>query len=273
MLSHINPKLAWMGAIRMKRKESLIKIIMTGLMAALVFIATSIIKIPIASGGYIHFGDAFIFLSVMLLGPFYGAFASGAGSMLSDLLSPYAQWALPTLIIKSVMAIIMGFTIKQRSQKNTIIFSSAILTVWVGFTTVLKSMVAKSVRYSTADLADALNTEPEAMLKTASELQRHLTAAMLIFILIFSTLVYWIVKKRNMPLFYPRIFLGMISCGSWMIIGYYFTEYILYGNAISPIFSIPMNLLQLSAGIIIAVITAPVLLKVSPVIDGEIKSN
>ncbi|NLG88022.1 MAG: hypothetical protein GX494_02190 [Clostridiaceae bacterium] len=65
----------------------------------------------------------------------------------------------------------------------------------------------------------------------------------------------------------------MISCGSWMIIGYYFTEYILYGNAVSPIFSIPMNLLQLSAGIIIAVITAPVLLKVSPVIGGEIKSN
>jgi uncharacterized membrane protein len=86
-------------------------------------------------------------------------------------------------------------------------------------------------------------------------------------------LVYWIVKKRNITGFNPRIILGMISCGSWMIIGYYFAEYFLYGNAISPIFSIPMNLFQLSTGIIIAVITAPVLLRLSPIISGEIKSN
>jgi len=258
----------------MERKDSLIKIIMTGLMAALVFIATSIIKVPIANGGYIHFGDAFIFLSVMLLGPVYGAFASGVGSMLSDLLSPYAQWALPTLIIKSVMAIIMGFTIKQRSQKNTIIFSSAVLTAWVGFIAGLKGMVAKSVRFSSEELADALSTEPGTISEAASQLQWKLTSsAIFVFILVFGALVYWIVKKRNIQFFNPRIFLGMISCGSWMIIGYYFTEYILYGNAVSPIFSIPMNLLQLSAGIIIAVITAPVLLKVSPVIGGEIKSN
>jgi hypothetical protein len=36
---------------------------------------------------------------------------------------------------------------------------------------------------------------------------------------------------------------------------------------------IPINLLQLSAGIIITVITAPVLLKISPVAGGEIKNN
>ena len=256
----------------MKRKESLIKIIMTGLMAALVFIATSIIKIPIASGGYIHFGDAFIFYRLCFLVRFTGlSHRSRLNAFRSFVPLRAVGIAYPDN--KVCDGNNNGIYYKTAFTKNTIIFSSAILTVWVGFTTVLKSMVAKSVRYSTADLADALNTEPEAMLKTASELQRHLTAAMLIFILIFSTLVYWIVKKRNMPLFYPRIFLGMISCGSWMIIGYYFTEYILYGNAISPIFSIPMNLLQLSAGIIIAVITAPVLLKVSPVIDGEIKSN
>ena len=163
-----------------------------------------------------------------------------------------------------------GFTINSVHKKYNN-FSSAILTVWVGFTTVLKSMVAKIVRYSTADLADALNTEPEAMLKTASELQRHLTAAMLIFILIFSTLVYWIVKKRNMPLFNPRIFLGLISCGSWMIIGYYFTEYILYGNAISDIQHSDESIAAFS-GNNHSGYYSPCPLKVSPVID-EIKSN
>jgi len=242
-------------------------------MTALVFIATSIIKIPFANGGYIHFGDAFVFLSVMLLGPFYGAFASGAGSMLSDLLSEFAQWALPTLVIKTVMAMIMGFIIKQRSHKNTIIFSSAILTVWVGFIVALKSLISKSVRFSTDSLAGAVEKNPEYIEKTAAELQWKLSAAVLIFFLIFGVLVYLVVKKKNISGFYPRIILGMISCGSWMIIGYYFAEYFLYGNAISPVFMIPMNLLQLAAGIIIAVITAPVLLKISPVAGGEIKNN
>jgi len=249
------------------------KIVFTGLMTALVFIATSIIKIPFANGGYIHFGDAFVFLSVLLLGPFYGAFASGTGSMLSDLLSEYAQWALPTLIIKTVMAMIMGFILKHRSHKNTIIFSSAILTVWVGFMAVLKNMVAKSVQLSTDSHADALGTNSETIVKMTSDLQWKLSAAILIFLLVFGALVYWIIKKRNISGFNPRMVLGMISCGSWMIIGYYFAEYFLYGNAVSPVFSIPMNLLQLSAGIIIAVATAPVLLRVSPIEGGEIKSN
>jgi uncharacterized membrane protein len=253
-------------------KNNLLKIVFTGLMTALVFISTSIIKIPFANGGYIHFGDAFVFLSVMLLGPFYGAFASGAGSMLSDLLSEFSQWALPTLIIKTVMAMIMGYIIKQRSQKNIIIFSSAILTVWVGFIAVLKSMVVKSARFSTDSLADTvvINSEIE---KITTQLQLKLSAAVLIFFLVFGVLVYWIVKKKNISGFYPRIILGMLSCGSWMIIGYYFAEYFLYGNAISPVLMIPINLLQLSAGIIITVITAPVLLKISPVAGGEIKNN
>ena len=99
--------------------EQIKKIVLTGLMTGLVFLATSIIKIP-TMNGYIHLGDGFIFISAIILGPFYGSFAAGVGSMLADLLSPYAQWALPTLIIKSLMALIMGLVLRQRTRKEAI---------------------------------------------------------------------------------------------------------------------------------------------------------
>lgn len=44
------------------------------------------------------------------------------------------------------------------------------------------------------------------------------------------------------------IFLGSI----WMLIGYYFTEVILYGNWIQPFTSIPGNVIQILIGVIIA---------------------
>lgn len=42
--------------------------------------------------------------------------------------------------------------------------------------------------------------------------------------------------------------LGITIAGIWMIIGYYFTEVILYGNFIAPITSIPGNLTQIIIG-------------------------
>ena len=88
--------------------QSLIrKITILSLLSALVTISTMIIQIPIPSG-YIHAGDTIIIFVSVFFGPFYGAIAAGIGSMLADLLSSYAVWALPTLIVKSVMAFIIG---------------------------------------------------------------------------------------------------------------------------------------------------------------------
>lgn len=82
-----------------------IKIIMAALMAAMTCISTMAIKVPSPTSGYIHLGDGVVLLSGILLGPFYGGAAAGIGSMFADLLSGYAGFALPTLIIKALAAI------------------------------------------------------------------------------------------------------------------------------------------------------------------------
>ena len=79
----------------------------TGMMAALIFIATYAIKIP-APNGYTHLGDCLIFIAVLTLGTKRGALAAGIGAALSDMMSGFLIWVVPSFIIKAIMALIMG---------------------------------------------------------------------------------------------------------------------------------------------------------------------
>ena len=55
-----------------------------------------------------HIGDSMIFLSVLMLGGKRGAVAGGIGAALADVVSGYTIWAVPTLICKAAMALVMG---------------------------------------------------------------------------------------------------------------------------------------------------------------------
>lgn len=86
------------------KTSSIKKLTFTALLTALIFIATSFIRIPLPFG-YVNAGDAFIFLAVFTLGPAYGAVASGLGSALADLYG-YPVYTLGTLVIKTLMALV-----------------------------------------------------------------------------------------------------------------------------------------------------------------------
>ena len=103
-------------------------LMLTGLMAAIVMAATSFFRIPvIATNGYIHLGDAMVFLSVLILGRSNGTIAAASGSALADLLGGYAHWVPWTFIIKGLMAFICGTIILsgKDKEKNVSAFRSA----------------------------------------------------------------------------------------------------------------------------------------------------
>ena len=75
-------------------------IAVTAMFAALTLLATSVLKIPTPTMGYIHIGDAFVLLSGICLGPIYGGLAAGIGSALADLLGGYVAWVPGTFLIK-----------------------------------------------------------------------------------------------------------------------------------------------------------------------------
>ena len=72
-------------------------------MAAFVFLATFVPKIPIPLG-YAHLGDAAIFLAVIFCGRRVGILSGVIGSALADLISGFPIWIVPTIFIKAAEA-------------------------------------------------------------------------------------------------------------------------------------------------------------------------
>lgn len=120
----------------MKSTNHIIKLVTAALMAAMTCIVTMVlpIQIPFGNGGYIHPGDAFVLLSGIILGPVYGGFSAGIGSMLADLLSPYAIYAPATLIIKFLAALIGSYSYRHL-RKGSVILAGALggLVVTLGY--------------------------------------------------------------------------------------------------------------------------------------------
>ncbi|HHU43998.1 MAG: ECF transporter S component [Bacillota bacterium] len=81
----------------------------TGVFTALVTVATIVFVFHLPSGrGFINFGDAIIFMTSILFGPFAGMIAGGLGSAAADLILGYAVWAPFSLIIKGAEGLVVG---------------------------------------------------------------------------------------------------------------------------------------------------------------------
>ncbi len=103
----------------MARSENTSKLVITALMLCLVLLATIAIRIPSPfTQGYVHLGDTMIFVSVLLLGKKNGAIAAGFGSAMADILGGFAIYAPWTLIIKALMAFIMGLFIEIATKRK-----------------------------------------------------------------------------------------------------------------------------------------------------------
>ena len=106
----------------MTRAEKTNRLVMIALMMCMIIVLTMFIKVPIPfTQGYVHLGDAMIFVSVMLLGWKYGAVASAAGSAMADIFCGVAMWAPWTLVIKFIMAMIMGLILDKGGEHISVI--------------------------------------------------------------------------------------------------------------------------------------------------------
>lgn len=93
------------------RKSTTFNLTLTGLMGALVLVATMFFKVEIPVAGdktMIGFANVFCILSGLLLGPVYGGLAAGIGSFLFDLIGGWASSAPVTLVTKFAMAFLCG---------------------------------------------------------------------------------------------------------------------------------------------------------------------
>lgn len=87
-----------------KKAVNLKNMIAASMFGALIFVVTAYMpRIPLV-GGYVHFGDVFVYLAACTL-PFpYAVFSAAFGAALADSLTGYLIYAPATFIIKALMA-------------------------------------------------------------------------------------------------------------------------------------------------------------------------
>lgn len=99
---------------------------LSGIFAALITLMTAYIcHVPIGiNGGYVHFGDAFIYLAAAFLPRPYALAAAAIGGGLADLLTA-PMWAPATIVIK--MMLVLLFTDKETHLIN---IRNIMSTIW-----------------------------------------------------------------------------------------------------------------------------------------------
>lgn len=113
------------------------KLCLAGLFAAIIFVTTAyFFHIPTGTnGGYLHFGDAFVYLAGSILPAPYAIAASAIGAGLSDALSPGGIiWLPATVIIKSLVA--LCFTYQSKTilcRRNYFALGGACIITLVGY--------------------------------------------------------------------------------------------------------------------------------------------
>lgn len=118
----------------MKKKITTSEITLIGLMAAMVYVASRFLQIPIPTAigeTRLHMGNVMCLLGGLLLGPVYGGLSAGIGSAFFDLTSPaYITSAPFTFAFKFFMAWSCGILYKKwHDHKNTVLCSAVAGTV------------------------------------------------------------------------------------------------------------------------------------------------
>lgn len=113
----------------MKKKITIREITLIGLMAAMVYVTSAFLQIPIPTAigtTRLHMGNVLCQLSGLLLGPFSGGLAAGIGSAFFDLTNPaYITSAPLTFLFKFLMAWVTGTLYQMwHTKSNTVLYTS-----------------------------------------------------------------------------------------------------------------------------------------------------
>ena len=94
------------------------KLAVSSVMAAVIFVITFSIRIPVpglAGGAYLNVGDSLIYCAAFMLGGVPAMFAAGIGSLLADIAGGALIYAPATFIIKGMMGLTCGAMLAKPS--------------------------------------------------------------------------------------------------------------------------------------------------------------
>ncbi len=101
------------------KNKNLFNLCSAAVFAAIICVLTFAFPVPLPQNkGYFNFGDCFVIISALCLGPVWGGMAAGIGASLADLMLGYTDYAPATFVIKWLMAIACYFIFKAFLKIN-----------------------------------------------------------------------------------------------------------------------------------------------------------
>ena len=115
------------------KNNKIFKMVVTAMFTAMIFVLTRFVSVPVATG-YVHFGDALVYLVATTLGGPWAFFAAAVGEALADIASGWFTYAPATLIVKALIAI--PFVLVNKKSEKILTPITALLTIPAGVITV-----------------------------------------------------------------------------------------------------------------------------------------
>ncbi len=107
-------------------KTRLKNLTLCALFCALTVAATLLIKLPLpVSSGFVHLGDAVIFLSALFLPVPYAAAAGAVGAAAADLILGWSMYAPFTLAVKALMTLVFWPGARKKPSRLIYLLQSA----------------------------------------------------------------------------------------------------------------------------------------------------
>lgn len=109
------------------------KMVLSAMFTAMIFVLTKFVSVPVASG-YVHLGDALVYIVASVLGGPWALFSAAIGGALADAVSGWMSYAPATLIIKTLIA--LPFVLCYKKSDRILTPLTALLTIPAGAITV-----------------------------------------------------------------------------------------------------------------------------------------
>lgn len=139
--------------MKSKNSKHIQNICVSALMAALIAVATAFIKFNTGiNEGYLHFGDAMVYLSACILPPPYAMLSSAIGGALADIIAGAPIWAPATAVIKALntlpISLMFYFGFIKRKDRIITPLSVVMSVVSGGVITIFGYLLAEGLMYS-----------------------------------------------------------------------------------------------------------------------------
>lgn len=137
-----------------KVNRKVLNMVYAAVFAAMIFALTRFIQISVPGGaGYLHFGDAMIYIVASTLGGPWALLASALGAAIADLTSGFAVYAPISAIVKVLIA--LPFVLVNKKSEKILTPLTICLTIPSGVITVLGYFLGDLIvnkAYAVADI-------------------------------------------------------------------------------------------------------------------------